>query len=396
MLLSDKAKIFSRRARPRASWLLIVLFIVMLMGLLTSFELLHFELLQSDFSYLNDYAMNYYTVDTNWVPAILEQPSSSSSLEQQDSVAFNDPSHSSRLSLDELLAVASVLAPITSCPEGTQYVGRPKKLDHQTAAAAAAAARTITRIPKIIHQTDISSCLSPDYIKIIDPWRNLTDFEYYFHTKESMDALIRQDWPEFPHLASIIQCISNHQGYVDLWKALVLYEFGGAAIEFDLLPIDILTETMIQPQDEAIVLSKEGRPYPHGIFMERRHPLAYYMVMHILNGINVHRELATAIWSKVTSYPALDNAWMWFSLVDKNIVDENNRYRAPEDGYALGEYPGRYNRTARLVDYLNYTKMGTLGGNWRPLHYPKMKDRAKWNVTCMSVTHDYLVSLAPP
>ena len=355
--MADNKETSSAR-RHRARWLLVVLFLIMTIGNTVKQSTTAFE---------------------QQPPVVSVSVSVSVSVEQS----------TKRLTLDELLVVA---APTASCPEGTESVGPPKKLLREKT----------TQIPKMIHQTNIVDCLPPTTIATtIDPWRKLPDFEYYFHSKTTMDTFLNQDWLEFPHLASIVQCVSGYnQGYVDLWKALILYEFGGAVMEFDIVP-DNLFETLIQPDDQAIVLSHKYRnlegarvamPYPHGILLEKGHPLSYYMVMHTLNGITKQRGLATVDWSALTSKVALESAWFWFVIVDLQKKMKGRWHKVPEFGYNQQQYIGRYGKTARFVPFHNITKLVGSSGDWRAEQYPKIEeDGGRWNVTCMKMRYDYLL-----
>jgi hypothetical protein len=251
----------------------------------------------------------------------------------------------------------------------------------------------------MIHQADMSHCLPDAIHKVADSWKNTPDFEYYFHTNETIQALIQQDWPEFPHLRGIVNCISNFKGYYDLWKALVLWEFGGAVFEFDWVPSqEGLIEVLLPDgsNDQAIVFSLNGWPKEMGLFMEPKHPMAFYVVMHILNGINTARSLGGINWSKMTGLQTFTDGWYYFMGVDNGIKTKRGVYKLPLDGFEANmTYYGRYNRSAKLLDYRSYFVDSEVGRKWRTGHYPVVTDVDRWNVTCMHVTHDVLVPEAP-
>jgi hypothetical protein len=373
-----------RRKFPRSLWLAGFIFAVMGIRTTRIDKLPSFELLMEESIAFSSYL--YYNA-TNTVMDYDFTASWGGGGEGDENAGETNDETRSRLSLDELMSI-TITAP--SCPYGTRSMGPPKKLPP----------KKTTRIPRMIHQADISQCVPDAIHKVANIWKNTSDFEYYFHTNKTMQALINQDWPEFPHLRGIVSCISNFKGHYDLWKALVLWEFGGAVFEFDWVPREEGVVQSLLPDgsvDQALVFSLDGWPKEMALFMEPKHPMAFYFVMHILNKINMAKSLHTINWSKMTGLDAFIDGWYYFMGVDNGIKTKHGVYRMPLSGFeAQNTYHGRYNRSAKLLDYRSYFVDSDVGPKWRTGHYPILTDVDRWNVTCMHLTHDVLVPEAPP
>jgi hypothetical protein len=250
-----------------------------------------------------------------------------------------------------------------------------------------------SRIPSVIHQADFDfTChgghvdgidnnnIIDDqqaFIDIILQWKNITKMHYYFHTRPQMEAFVYQDWPEFPHLISIaMNCIPQRQGFVDLWKALILWEFGGGVVDYDWIPKPHndnnnhhnTIEDLIQPHDQAILFMdvRTTTAEPHDrytsiLFVEPKHPLAYYLVLGILSRLSHQRHLDSmrhpADGAFVSGSSVLDLSFVYFTTVDTADADFRMRHHAKHNRKfppELREYHGRYNRTLRLVNAMDH------------------------------------------
>ena len=82
-------------------------------------------------------------------------------------------------------------------------------------------------IPKIIHITSKDRCVTKDFYEGIERWKNITDYSLYFHDDEAVHKLMRRHWPELPNMAIIAACAKGGAGLADIWRYLVIYEYGG-------------------------------------------------------------------------------------------------------------------------------------------------------------------------
>ena len=62
------------------------------------------------------------------------------------------------------------------------------------------------KIPKIVHVTSKTRCMTPAVIRNIDQWR-FPGYALYFHDDGAVDRLLAKYWPEFPQLQYVYICI---------------------------------------------------------------------------------------------------------------------------------------------------------------------------------------------
>lgn len=93
------------------------------------------------------------------------------------------------------------------------------------------------RIPKIIHMTSKSRCLSSNFFDNIRLWPTyLKGHSLYLHDDASVERLLSRKWPLFPHLNMTRRCLRSGAGLADLWRYLVLYQYGGIYTDIDNAP----------------------------------------------------------------------------------------------------------------------------------------------------------------
>jgi mannosyltransferase OCH1-like enzyme len=82
------------------------------------------------------------------------------------------------------------------------------------------------KIPKIIHMTSKSRCITSRIKANILKWK-LPEYSIYFHDDAAVDRLLSKYFPGFPHLQNVNQCSISGAGKADIWRYLVLWEYGG-------------------------------------------------------------------------------------------------------------------------------------------------------------------------
>jgi mannosyltransferase OCH1-like enzyme len=82
------------------------------------------------------------------------------------------------------------------------------------------------KIPYIIHVTGKTRCLSHTFMVNLNKWK-LENHSFYFHDEDAMDRLLNENWPEFPQLKMMQNCMVSGAAKADLWRYLVLYRYGG-------------------------------------------------------------------------------------------------------------------------------------------------------------------------
>lgn len=168
-----------------------------------------------------------------------------------------------------------------SCPSGLKAV--------TDAVRPAEAPPTRRRIPKIIHQTSKSRCMTPQLARTINTWRNrLPDHEYYFHDDDAIDRLFNQDWPMFPHLASVAKCLEQGTARADLWRYLVLWEYGGIYADIDTAPNLFNDSSITDDHDSFFVIEQYHMLSQYFMAASPHHPVMFYAIHHALANIIKH------------------------------------------------------------------------------------------------------------
>jgi hypothetical protein len=82
------------------------------------------------------------------------------------------------------------------------------------------------KIPKMVHMTSKSRCFTPNFVENIKKWE-FPDHELYIHDDEAVERLLSKYWRSFPHIPIARKCLRSGAGLADLWRYLVLWEYGG-------------------------------------------------------------------------------------------------------------------------------------------------------------------------
>jgi mannosyltransferase OCH1-like enzyme len=136
------------------------------------------------------------------------------------------------------------------------------------------------RIPKIIHMTSKSRCMTQDMIDNVNKWK-FADYSIFLHDDDAVYNLIHRDWKEFPFIHDAVNCITSGAGMADLWRYLVLWEFGGIYTDIDNAPGPLLANSSLFLNDtvDAFVEVEHGKfPSQYFIAVSPHHPLMYMAV----------------------------------------------------------------------------------------------------------------------
>lgn len=134
------------------------------------------------------------------------------------------------------------------------------------------------KIPRVVHQTSRSRCLTPRLAELMKAWR-LPGHDYYLHDDVAVDWLLtRTAWPMFPHLTSVAKCLTQGTLRADLWRYLVLYEYGGIYADIDSTP-NAFDGSQIAPDADAFFIVEMYQTLSQ-YFMAAspRHPILFYAI----------------------------------------------------------------------------------------------------------------------
>jgi hypothetical protein len=204
-----------------------------------------------------------------------------------------------RLSLMEIVANGTTM----NCPRGLHEVfsrSTGSTQHHRQGAHAQHSHFGSRDIPKIVHQTSISRCLTPTYASIAARWF-FHDWSYYFHDDDAVDRLLHADFPEFPHLKVVVRhCLIYSQATTktDLWRYLVLWVHGGVYASLDATPNNYTHTTLEHANDAFFLVDPKTQLLKHEFMaISPRHPLMYYAIQRALANImrlsNIRSSLVT-------------------------------------------------------------------------------------------------------
>jgi mannosyltransferase OCH1-like enzyme len=193
------------------------------------------------------------------------------------------------------------------------------------------------KIPRVVHVTSKSRCMTKEFAENVDKWR-FKDHSLFMHDDDAMNELLSRHWPEFPQLQQVQKCL-KYGGAVkaDIWRALILYEYGGIYTDTDNAP-NKFNGTTIQPEDDAFfVVDVMGVPSQWFMVLSPRHPLMYMLVETILYNIawNVKDTgKLKVIWT--TGPGALADAFRLYTRLNSRL-------------FKSGHYVGTEGRSVRIM-----------------------------------------------
>jgi hypothetical protein len=197
------------------------------------------------------------------------------------------------------------------------------------------------KIPRIIHLTSKSRCLHPVLAENVEKWR-LKNHSLFFHDDDAMDKLLYRDWPEFPQLKYVLKCLLyGGAAKADIWRILVLWEYGGVYADFDSYPhLDKFNESTITAEDEAFfVVETLGTVSQWFMAASPRHPMLYFTIHAILGNLINLKDVGDLpiVWT--TGPGAVKQGFEMFMGARSHVPNP----------VVAGIYTGAYGRTARVV-----------------------------------------------
>jgi len=195
------------------------------------------------------------------------------------------------------------------------------------------------KIPRIVHISSKLPCMSSGFRGIVKNW-HLPNHSFAFHDDDAVDRLLAKEWPEFPNLHLALECLVSGAAKVDLWRYLVLYEYGGIYSDMDSAAnYKFLVTEAIEPNDDAYLLI-EGKGFLAQYFLSAspKHPIMFLAVHHTIRRLLETGNVLNQYVPFVTGPGALKAAGISFMNDDESF------------GYpAAGVHTGMDNRTVRVV-----------------------------------------------
>ena len=157
------------------------------------------------------------------------------------------------------------------------------------------------KIPRIIHMTSKSRCMHNNFVDNINKWK-FTNYSFYFHNDAAMNQLLQTKyWPEFPNLQLMQHCTLAGAQKADLWRLLILWEYGGIYTDIDNAPGPAFQNgTAITDDDDSFfVIERIGTLSQYFMAASPKHPLIHIAITETLKRI-----------LEVTSIGAQNVAWV--------------------------------------------------------------------------------------
>lgn len=174
--------------------------------------------------------------------------------------------------------------------EGGQHVECPpntKAVFNNPATTISNSEQSSYKIPLVIHQGCKSRCISEKLYDLTTIWKAL-GIPYYFHDDAAVDRLVYSGrFPEFPHMQLAWEhCIIKPVVKSDLWRMLLLYEYGGIYADLDSTPVTFLPLRNILADDEMYALAQPDHlPTFHFLASMPRHSLSFLAVQQQLSNL---------------------------------------------------------------------------------------------------------------
>ena len=157
------------------------------------------------------------------------------------------------------------------------------------------------KIPFVIHQTFKSRCVTDDFYQLTLAWKGL-GIPYYFHDDAAIERLIHLGFKQIPHLQLVWDhCIIKPVVKTDLWRLLLLYEYGGIYADLDTKPESFHPTTTLRWDDEMYTVPDQvGLPSFHFMASMPRHPLPFLTLQHALRELQFRKDVGFYNPAKIT------------------------------------------------------------------------------------------------
>ncbi|GAX09774.1 hypothetical protein FisN_11Lh252 [Fistulifera solaris] len=201
-------------------------------------------------------------------------------------------------------------------------------------------------IPHIIHQTSKSRCVTPRLAKAIQTWQTWSEWEYYFHDDEAVDRLIQQSAQHFSLLGDLYpHCLVHGTVRADLWRYLILWEYGGVYADVDAVPASF-TPDWLKDNDAFFVVEQYHLLSQYFIAVTPRHPLMWYAIQVALSNLWKLSDTGGVAAAVTTGPHALHQAFTLFAK-DGGLVIEPAR--PGEKPVKAGTYVGTQGRSVTAM-----------------------------------------------
>ena len=173
------------------------------------------------------------------------------------------------------------------------------------------------KIPKVVHMTSKSRCMTEAFASNVDKWR-FKGHSFFLHDDDAVDRLIETHWPEFPQLQKTLECMVPGAAIADLWRYLMLWEFGGIYTDIDNAPGVLFwneTGSVITNETDALFeQEKGGFPSQYFFASSPHHPIMFLAVYNTMHRVTDLQSVRKQYVPFVTGPGAIKSAFVRMSL----------------------------------------------------------------------------------
>ena len=187
-------------------------------------------------------------------------------------------------------------------------------------------------IPLVIHQTSKSRCLVPSLADTVNKWKSfLPHHDYYLHDDAAVETLLSLPRLQttFPLLQQVAFACTRGAMRADLWRYVLLWEYGGIYSDIDTYP----NTTLVLPNsnnattvDAYFVLEQDGLLSQYFMAVAPKHPLMFYTIQHTLINLLKSPDPRKAFAPTVTGPRALHQGFQTYCGSHYEIPDSEGQW----------------------------------------------------------------------
>jgi mannosyltransferase OCH1-like enzyme len=310
--------------------------------------------------------------------------------QQQQQQQLSPPARK-RPTLEEIAA-----SNVTTCPPGLVYVSNHVHRDGRDNSPAGTPPKA-TAIPRIVHQTSRSRCVTREMADAAARWR-LENWSYYFYDDEAVGRLVASEVDAFPQIDALFRtCMPHGALKADVFRYLVLHRHGGIYADLDAAPSAAFDPSVHLPGtvDAFFVVEQYGMLSQYFMASSPSHPLLWYAVQHSLANLLQERDTGRTAVAMKTGPHALHNA---FALFRQDVGARVGRSQSKS--VEAGVYAGTRNRSVTVHGVASNSNElvirdvlhGTKKAQYRKMNMTHFRDDYKINTnrSCLSLIYEHL------
>jgi len=170
--------------------------------------------------------------------------------------------------------------------------------------------------------TAASRCMSQPFLENINAWKTaLPDYSFFLHDTDAMDSYFQrmnddyEDHLGFPFMTLFLPCLTGAgAGLADIWRYMLLFEYGGLYVDTDDAPGDKIEETLNSlPQADEILVQYDRYYVSQNFFVVKpRHPLLRFALLQVMFNLLHLTDVGSQAVALITGPPAMGKAYHKF------------------------------------------------------------------------------------